>query len=389
MMAMSKKLVLVVIVLVCIIMQSCVSHRPRYKGEWSYSDYQESSYYTLYLIGDSGNAPLNQSTEVLDHLQSNLTDTENNGGVVWLGDNIYPVGLPPVEDPDRELAEHRIRAQLMTMDHFEGHKFFIPGNHDWYKYEKEGLSRQEKLVEDYLSIIPSTSGQKNFFIPDDGCGDPQIIPLTDSLSLLAMDTHWLLSLKAFSQDNSHCDVQDMASYYKKLTELIADSKDKTLIVVTHHPPYTYGHHGGKFKLKDDIFPMTQIVDWLYLPQPIGGYLFNRTRNIVSDQDNKNFYYKNLINLLDEQLQKRGTAIVASGHEHNLQYIDLNNQHYIVSGAGSKRNPAGIGKGTKFVIGEMGYVRLIFRDAKNVLMQYITPGLYKESNNVVYQKWLHL
>ena len=146
-------------------------------------------------------------------------------------------------------------------------------------------------------------------------------------------------------------------------------------MVSHHPPYTYAHHGGKFPLKDDLFPITQKVDWFYWPLPVTGFVFNRIRLRFSEQDVYHPLYKAYKSALVEALEDTGVSIVASGHEHTLQYIERHNQHFIVSGAGSKQNKVAMGRGSKFAIGMKGYAKLIFRDSKNVVLQFIVPGQY--------------
>ena len=49
----------------------------------------------------------------------------------------------------------------------------------------------------------------------------------------------------------------------------------------------------------------------------------------------------------------------------------------------------MGRGSKFAIGMKGYAKLIFRDSKNVVVQFIVPGQYEEYENVAYEKLLEL
>ena len=49
----------------------------------------------------------------------------------------------------------------------------------------------------------------------------------------------------------------------------------------------------------------------------------------------------------------------------------------------------MGKGSKFAIGEQGYVKLIFINSKEALIQYIVPGQFEEYDNVAFEKIIEL
>jgi predicted phosphodiesterase len=367
----------------------CVSNKPSYRGDWTRGDSIEDPYYTVYLIGDAGNAPYGESTEVFDHLKRELDQEHSASAIVWLGDNIYPVGLAPSSSPYYPEGRHRLIAQLNTMTEYKGKKYFVPGNHDWYAYGRVGLRRQEMLIDSFLATTPNPNKQNNFFIPDKGCGDPQIYELTDSIGLLLMDSQWFLSEKSRKDDQEVCNVKTPAEFINKLQSEITSYKNKSLIVASHHPPYTYAHHGGKFPLKDDLFPFTQAVDDLYIPLPISGFIFNRMRVRLSDQDVYYPVYKTYRAKLVEALQEKGRSIVASGHEHTLQFIENHDQYFIVSGAGTKENKVAMGLGSKFAIGTMGYVKLSFMSPKKALVQYIVPLQFEEFNNVAFEQIIEL
>ena len=374
---------------VVVFFSSCVSHKAKYRGSWAYSDKVDQAYYTVYLIGDAGNVAKGESSNVLDHLKIELDNADSNSAVVWLGDNIYPVGLAPEGSPYYSLGRHRLLAQLNTMTNHKGQKFFVPGNHDWYTYGRVGLRRQELLIDSFLLNTPNPNNQLNYFLPDKGCGDPQVVELNDSMGLLLMDSHWFLNDKVKRGDQSVCQVSNHKQFLDQLKEEVDSNKDKSLIVASHHPPYTYSRHGGKFSFKDYVFPLTQKIDWLYIPLPFPGFSFNKLRIRLSEQDMFHPVYIDYRNSINSILDQKGRSIVASGHEHTLQYIESHNQYYIVSGSGSKTNKVGLGKGSQFSIGEKGYVKIIFESAKEALVQFIIPGQFEGQSNVAFEKRISL
>ena len=364
---------------------SCVSYKPKYKGEWARQQPEGKAYYTVYLLGDAGNSIMGETNLVFDHLKNELDNESDKSAIIWLGDNIYPVGLAPNNSVYHPEGRYKLQAQLNTMSDFKGKKYFVPGNHDWYTFGRVGLRRQEMLVDSFLQNTPNYSNQDNFFLPDKGCGDPQVVELAEGIKLLLMDSHWFLNENARKGDQSVCDVKTPEEFLKKLNTEIEKNSENTLIVASHHPPYTYAHHGGKFPLKSDIFPLTQRFNWLYLPLPAAGYIFNRMRLRLSEQDVYHPTYQLYRNNLSKNLEAHGRSIVASGHEHTLQFIENDNQYYVVSGSASKSNKVGMGKGSKFSTGEKGYAKIVFKNRKKATLQFIVPGHFIEHDNIAYEK----
>ena len=229
-------------------MLSCVSHKASYHGDWQRQASVDQPYFTVYLIGDAGISPQGESTLVFDHLKESLDNESEESAIVWLGDNIYPVGLAPSTSVYYAQGKHRLMAQLRTMANYPGYKYFVPGNHDWYTYGRVGLRRQELMVDSFLLETPNPNDQKNFFFPDKGCGDPIAHQLKDGISLLTMDSHWFLNEQSRLGDQSVCDVKTPEEFLDKLQLEISNQIDNSLIVASHHPPYTYAHHGGKLSL---------------------------------------------------------------------------------------------------------------------------------------------
>jgi len=376
----------VLFLLVCLF-SSCATYSTKISkkvAEPSPESPADSIYHTVYLIGDAGNAPLNESTETLDHLAANLAEESEKASIIWLGDNIYPNGLAPEGFEDRELDIHRLNAQLNTVLDFEGNVYFIPGNHDWYKYGIAGIKRQGNYIDSVLTQ-QNNKRNSNFFMPDNGCGDPQLVSLAENIDLLLMDSHWFVQRK--KEPREQCICKDRDEFLTRIETLVDESQAQTIITTLHHPPYTYGHHGGGYSLKETLFPLTHLNKKLYIPIPLFG--INKLRNIFLNQDNKNPRYIRLRKGIIRALDKKGPSIVASGHEHNLQHIRKGIHDYIVSGAGSKSNPCKLGSGSLFCTGKNGYVRLLFYSPTLVMAEFIVPGSNEETGDVVYSSIIHL
>ncbi len=354
-------------------LSGCATYNLKYRDTYKPLPTPEHNrIFTFYFIGDAGNASMDKTLPALEHLEKELKGKDSTHCVIWLGDNIYPDGIPPTEDSGFELAMHRMRVQMQTVENFHGHCIFLPGNHDWYVYGREGIIRQETLLDTTLSRW--SLANDNYFMPDDGCGDPQVVELTEEINILVMDSHWFIKR---SQGHAGCEVKSQAEFLVAIEEALSLYKDETLLIALHHPPYTYGHHGGKYTIQHVLFPFTMRYHNLYIPLPILGYGVNKAKNYISDQDLSNRHYRYFSSNLLDIISKYGTYVVAAGHEHNLQHIERGGHYFIVSGSGSKRNPCSLGKGSKFCAGEPGYVKLDIYENDISRVQYIVPGRIKD------------
>lgn len=336
---------------------SCASYTTQYaKNQPTPSEVEAPTEKTLayrtYLVGDAG-AAKEGKLPVMQQLAEELKHAGKETSVVFLGDNLYPVGLPSQGDPERAFAEERLRAQTDPLKDFAGKVLFIPGNHDWYDYGIDGLKRQKDFLKQELD-------QKHLWEPKPGCGGPEVIEVHDNLVYIVIDTQWWLeNWRKHPGINEGCAATNRTDFIRLFKDAIKGNKEKQIVVVMHHPMETYGPHGGHFTLGDHLFPLQRTINNnLWIPMPVLGSLnpFLRT-NVGSKQDNVNASFQELKAALLAQVQLNGNATFVSGHEHSLQYIEKDNQRYIVSGAGSKIAPVGRGEGSLFAHGGRGYAVL--------------------------------
>ena len=119
-------------------------HRPYYKktvAGWAQKVPPVSPLlYSIVLIGDTGAVATDGTDPILNLLQSWLKTARENSRVIFLGDNIYPVGLPPEAHRHHERSVERIEAQLAVFQNYPGKVTFLSGNHDWNKGRPNGYS---------------------------------------------------------------------------------------------------------------------------------------------------------------------------------------------------------------------------------------------------------
>ena len=290
---------------------------------------QES--YSIFLVGDAGE-PTIVDSEQLNLLQTKVREAPGKTAVIFLGDNIYPKGMPDEEEKYRETAEQIICSQLASVKGVADDVYVIPGNHDWEKGKKDGYRinlNQEEFVEDFMDSL-------NVYLPDNGCPGPVEVPLREDLLLVIMDTQWLLHPWAKPQRDQGCQVSSEVEVLNLLEDILQRNRHKKVIVAAHHPVITYGIHGGVANAKDHIFPLTAASDNLYIPLPIIGSIYPFYRKYVgSIQVIAHPSYRYLRNHLMDLYQRFPGLVHVSGHEHSLQHNVKDSVHYVVSGSAVK------------------------------------------------------
>ena len=352
--------------LLILLFSSCATYQAKYADVSGTKDLDstEKPIHSFYLIGDAGKSPIGDLNPVLKQFKKRLSLAEKESTAIFLGDNIYPAGLP---DKDRfpekyALAKNHLDAQLSTVEDFEGRTVFIPGNHDWYSKGLKGLKRQEKYIEDALD-------NKNVFLPENGCPIKEV-EINDQILVVAIDTEWYLTnWDKHPTINDDCEIKTREKFFEELESIIKKNAQKTTILALHHPMFSYGSHGGQYALRQHLYPTSSKV-----PLPVLGTLINvfRKASGASTEDLQSKRYRELQKRIVTLAQFSNKVIFASGHEHTLQYIVEENTPQIVSGSGAKKGATRLLNGSKFSTGRMGYAILqIYSDGSSRIRFYGT------------------
>ncbi|WP_234567931.1 BamA/TamA family outer membrane protein [Rhodohalobacter sp. 614A] len=334
---------------------------------------EEDLVYRVFLIGDAGKPSLDAHEPVLKLLQSFLEDAGEQSSAIFLGDNVYEVGLPDSTDLDRELYERRLIEQLKTVENFPGRVVFIPGNHDWDNDGPEGwekVKRQEQFIEEYLD-------RGNTFLPDGGFPGPVTFKLLDKddderlredIRLIVLDTQWWLHQheKPYG-DTGDYELSDAGDILIELDDILKKQRNDHLLIAAHHPLITHDNHGGYLP------PST------HLKPPVFGSLYMLYRRVFGfRQDVHHHRYRGMADALQKLFNtyELEDLIYASGHSHGLQYHREEgsriSHHYLVSGAGSKETYIAHGRGAEFTYGNSGFITVQYYADGSVWMEGWAP-----------------
>jgi len=310
----------------------------------------------LYLIGDAG-APA-PADPVFKALAGQIAGDPARSMVVFLGDNIYPAGLPPAGAPGRQEAERRLDEQIDLVRDAGARAIFIPGNHDWAAW---GIAGWESVKREGRRIA-DRGGTRVSLLPADGCPGPVVRDVDTRLRLIALDTQWWLHAYAKPlHPNSNCPEDSEAEVVEALRAAIEGAGDRRVVVVGHHPLASGGIHGGNFGWSDHIFPLRAKRSWLWIPLPgIGSAYPLARRRGVSDQDLSGPLNVHMREAIAGVFARAAPLDYAAGHEHNLQVIQGKGGEYLlVSGTGffGHASRTASTEGTLFARVASGFMRL--------------------------------
>jgi hypothetical protein len=312
---------------------------------------------SVFLIGDAG-APNPREEPVFQALRRELLASPVRRVVVFLGDNIYPRGLPAPAAADRRVAERRLLAQVEVVIGTGARGYFVPGNHDWDRSGRDGWAaavRQERYLDSIASGVVSLH-------PRGGCPGPSVVDIDARLRLVLLNTEWWLHPGPKPMHpSSNCTADAEGEVIDSLRASVLDARARLVLVAGHHPLASGGEHGGYFGWRDHLFPLLQATSGLWVPLPLIGSLYPTARqNGISSQDLPSRNYQNFIAGMSQAFKARQPTLYAAGHEHSLQVIAGGPVRLqLVSGAGYFGHSGRVVpiRGTLFARDASGFARL--------------------------------
>jgi hypothetical protein len=325
----------------------------------------------IWLVGDAGLLKNGRNIQLEALRKLNLLDQRST--VLFLGDNIYPTGLPDSQARNFDSKKIILDKQIELVKGTGAKAYIIPGNHDW----KQGRSKGFGQIVNQYRYVRDQQLPNVFFLPENGCPGPVEVLLNPSTALVIMDTQWWLHHNERPGEMSDCECKNEDEVLARLKDIVYRNRGRLLLFAAHHPFRTNGPHGGYFTLKQHLFPLTDVNDNLYIPLPVIGSVYPLLRSTLGDiQDIRHPEYRDMIAQLDQVLKEHPYCIRLAGHEHALQYITKNEQDYIVSGAGSKTSKVRYKEGTVYANEGRGYGLLEISSAGNIRLKF-----YKEEEKV--------
>ena len=338
----------------------------------------------MFLVGDAGEFK-GAHHPVCDWLKQHVDWNDTSNVLVYLGDNIYPQGMPPEGSKGYETARNILDYQVSVVAGKRARAFFVPGNHDW-KEGKPGGWDQEKNESAYIESLGLPNVQ---LLPKNGCPGPVEVQVGEKMVLVCMDSQWWLQQDERSSGSgagggaerpdrpgveSGCDCKDEKSIITALKDIISTYPDKLIVLAMHHAFYTHGEHGGYYTIKQHIFPLTDKRPGLYIPLPVIGSIYPIARGVFGNvQDTRNPKYKELIEQVEAVIKGHPNVVHVAGHEHTLQLLQHDSIYYVVSGAGSKSTRVKMGRNSLFAHSGLGFAVIELTESGKATIRFCSPS----------------
>ncbi len=329
---------------------------------------------TLLLVGDAG-APA-ADEPVLRALAAEAAKAPERTLVVFLGDNLYPNGLPPEGAASRAEGERRLAAQADAALRAGARVLFLPGNHDWDGMGEDGhaaILRQERFL--------AARSPRLLFAPGDGCPGPLLLPTPSGITLAILDTQWWLQHEGPRPEGSGSPCSAKGAE-EAVAQLRVAAAAGPLALLTHHPLATGGPHGARTgDWKAHLFPLRDAHPSLWVPIPGLGSAWVAYRGAKgTGQDLASRRYRRLRSDLASALAGRPALFQASGHDHSLQVLEApvpEARWVLISGSGIF--PAGrvVSRlpSTRYATSRAGFLRVRLERGRvpHVDVLEVTPG----------------
>lgn len=289
------------------------------------------------LVGDAGK-PAPGGDPVLLAAERMAAQAPERTVVVFLGDNVYPDGMPEEPGPRRTEAERILQAQLDVPLRSGARGIFVSGNHDWDHSGPEGWE-QARIQEEY---IRANGGRRVVLLPGGGCPGPAVVDLPGGLRVVALDSQWWLHPHDKPRPPpDDCPATTDAAVVARLRAVLREAAGRPVVVVAHHPLFSGGTHG--------VFPL---LPTRYAPLPR-----------FSAQDLGHPLYRHMRRVLHSAFAEHPPLVHAAGHDHNLQLLrTAGAQFQVVSGTGIFGHTGRVRHlpGTLYARRASGFMRLSLR-----------------------------
>jgi len=321
---------------------------------------------TLFLIGDAGEPDPRDVGSPLDSLKAQASVAPDRTMIVFLGDNVYPGGIPEEGAAEWADARRRLEAQVKAIP--PGVRgIFLPGNHDWADETAFGLYSirlQERM------IASLAQGRNVRMLPGNGCPGPVSVDV-GRLRFVGIDTQWWLHGFIVRDSSSHCPESTMASVTEALREQVRPpGQGRVVFVGGHHPLMTGGLHGGYCGATGPF-------------RRFGG----RSQDIISSAN------RTMRDSIRAAFAGHPPLVAVGGHDHTLQVLrgGLNLDYILVSGAGSaSKTECAVRLRESYYVSQhrAGFMRVDIMKGKGVLLRvfHYPAG---PTGSLTFSRWLEV
>lgn len=271
--------------------------------------------------------------------------------LLFLGDVVDKKGLSLTPNPQQE----QLLQQLSRLHHPDADQkvYFLSGDRDWDNSGKQG-KKKVKALEDYLEQLP---GLKKSFLPSKGCPGPKVVELNEQLTLIAINSQWFLHpYDRPEAPDTDCKILTEADFWDELEEAIEEAEGRNIIIAAHHPVYSNGQYAGKRLGSYHLIPI------------FGTFYQSFRQQIGRSSDMSNPRYQHFSYRMRELLHNYSSILYISGHEQDIEALQVDRNYHINSGAYLRGRAVGKSPFTRYRQSNSGLLRLEYFDDGKIYLQ---------------------
>ncbi len=306
-----------------------------------------------------------QASEIKVILTANSADLKESGDLFLMVDEYCQKTKVPVlwvlngdvfaESFTEEKVDQWRKSAVEILDRHTHLSFVVnQGDREWNNSGKNGWKRVQQLEK----IVKSGHPRLHLFF-ESGCPGPWVFSFSQYLDVITLNSQWYNHPyeKPMAYMNE-CDIADEDVFFEKLNDLLDESKNKNILLLSHFPVASFGKYGGRFPASSYL-----------LPPLIGNALVSYRQNIGTSQDIVNDNFNGFGSKLDALFNDYSSLVLASGHEKNHSIFKTGNNFYINSGALTKGDFIRRSKQTTLATSRAGFIELTYNTQGEVKYQY--------------------
>jgi hypothetical protein len=306
-------------------------------------------------------------TPTLKQLQARLESLDAGRTVVVFTGNYAQGELPIDGSPGRAEAERAVQAHVAATQDFArrgGRIFFLAGHRDFAEGGMRAVRRLRAFLNHAYREAAGLTGDIDV-MPRAGCGDLTLLELSDDVGLVLVDSQWWM--QDWANDpaaNEGCEVATRDELSVELLDAFRAYRSRRLVVASHHPLRSDGELGGAFTAHAQLSPAPVVGSVLSLARAAG----------LVEQYQNHPRVRSFVDLLLEQAQLNGTYVFASGHDANLQVLQVERQVQLISGTSARvAAPVGTARAGDFAAASPGWAEVVIAPSGSGEVRLVSGG----------------
>ena len=261
----------------------------------------------------------------------------------------------PTNAGDKEIGKRLSGITQMLDRHPAWQVLLNQGEVEWNNSLKDGWDRLKHLS----SIIETFQHPRLHSFLNEGCPGPWEFDASSTLKLVFINSQWWNHpWEVPIPSMGICKIADSDIFLDELRDILEETINKNIMVLSHYPLESHGRFGGRHSFKDYFLPFPLIAN-----AKVGFH-----QNIGNQQDIYNEEFKGINFEISDLLREHSSVIFASGHERSHEIFSEYDNFYINSGAPVKSDKVGKSYKTIFKSPQTGILEILYESNGEVNYQ---------------------